>query len=230
MNYPHLRLISHKLCPYVQRARIVLAEKQIPHEIEFIDLANKPDWFLEISPLGKVPVLCVSGKPLFESAVIAEYLDEISPGSLHPYGPLEKARNRSWIEFASATLNSIATFYRASHEAAFNSAVEVLRSRFETLEAELGEGPWFNGERFSLVDAAFGPVFRYFEVIDEIDDFGFFDELPRVTAWCAALAERPSVRNAVVDDYHDRLFDFFLELDSELARRGRMKTGVAAAV
>jgi len=73
----------------------VLAEKDIPHAIEFIDLGNKPDWFLKISPLGKVPVLCVDARQLFESSVIAEYLDEISPGSMYPDDAFDKARNRS---------------------------------------------------------------------------------------------------------------------------------------
>ena len=219
MSYPKLHLVSHRLCPYVQRARIVLAEKNIPHDFEFIDLANKPDWFLAISPLGKVPVLCVDGKPLFESAVIAEYLDEISPGSLHPADPFEKARNRAWIEFASATLNSIAAFYRADDERAFADAGAVLRQRFESLEEALGDGPYFNGAVFSIVDAAFAPVFRYFEVIDEVVDRGFTDDLPRVRTWRRSLAARPSVQNAVVHDYHQRLRDFIAGLGSELGRR-----------
>ena len=218
MTNPDLHLVSHKLCPYVQRARIVLAEKNIPHRIEFIDLANKPDWFLKISPLGKVPVLCVDGHPLFESAVIAEYLDETSPGSLHPLDALEKARNRSWIEFASSTLAAIATFYRAKGHESFSDAMASLRERFSRLEDELDDGPWFNGKAFSLVDAAFGPVFRYFEVIDVYGHFGFFDGLTRVNAWRDALRNRPSVRGAIVEDYHERLRAFFLGLDSELGR------------
>ena len=218
MHYPDLHLVSHKLCPYVQRARIVLAEKNIPHRIGFIDLADKPDWFLKISPLGKVPVLCVDGRPLFESSVIAEYLDEISPGSLHPLDAFEKARNRSWIEFASATLAAVATFYRADGQERFAAATASLRERFGQLEEELGDGPWFNGAAFSLVDAAFGPLFRYFEVIDYCGDFGFFDGLTRVNAWREALRARPSVRGAVVSDYHERLRAFFLGLDSELGR------------
>ena len=55
-----LKLVSHKLCPYVQRAVIALTEKGVPFERIDIDLANKPDWFLKISPLGKVPVLVVA--------------------------------------------------------------------------------------------------------------------------------------------------------------------------
>ena len=74
-----LVLISHLLCPYVQRAVIVLEEKNIPYERIDIDLANKPDWFLKVSPLGKTPVLLVGDQPIFESAVICEYLDEITP-------------------------------------------------------------------------------------------------------------------------------------------------------
>lgn len=214
-----LTLVSHKLCPYVQRARIVLAEKDIPHELTFIDLAAKPDWFLEISPLGKVPVLLVNGRPLFESAVIAEFLDEITPGSLHPDDPFEKAQNRSWIEFASATLNGIATFYRASDAAALDAAVATLKDRLRTLEGQLGEGPWFNGQDFSLVDAAYGPLFRYFDVIEQFADFGFFEDAPRLQAWREALRTRPSVRNAVVHDYTERLLRFFIGLDSELTRR-----------
>lgn len=219
MTTPDLTLVSHKLCPYVQRARIVLAEKDIPHELTFIDLAAKPDWFLEISPLGKVPVLLVNGRPLFESAVIAEFLDEITPGSLHPDDPFEKAQNRSWIEFASATLNGIATFYRASDAAALDATVTILQDRLRTLERQLGEGSWFNGQRFSLVDAAYGPLFRYFDVIEQFADFGFFDDRPRVHAWRKALCTRPSVRDAVVHDYTERLLRFFIGLDSELTRR-----------
>ena len=71
-----LKLISHKLCPYVQRAVIALTEKGVAFERIDIDLANKPDWFLNISPLGKTPVLLVGDHAIFESAVILEYLEE----------------------------------------------------------------------------------------------------------------------------------------------------------
>src|SRR5689334_15487891 len=70
-----LVLVSHPLCPYVQRAAIVLLEKGVPFERRDVDLARKPAWFLDISPLGKTPVLLAGGEAIFESAVICEYLD-----------------------------------------------------------------------------------------------------------------------------------------------------------
>ncbi len=92
-----LKLISHKLCPYVQRAVIALTEKGVPFERVDIDLDNKPDWFLKISPLGKTPVLVVGDKAIFESAVILEYLEETQPSPLHPKDPLG-ARRTSWLD------------------------------------------------------------------------------------------------------------------------------------
>jgi glutathione S-transferase len=214
---PKLKLISHHLCPYVQRSRIVLEEKSVPHELEFIDLADKPDWFLAVSPLGKVPVLLVDGEPIFESAVIAEYLDEITPGSLHPADAFKRARHRSWIAFASSTLDNIAGFYNAPDQAAWQRQRVALADKFQQLEAELATGPYFAGQAFSLVDAAFAPVFRYFEVFETIGDFGFFASTRAVNAWRVALAARPSVKAAAVHDYHPRLRAFLARRRSHLS-------------
>ena len=85
------KLVSHKLCPYVQRAVIALVEKDVPFERIDIDLAHKPDWFLKISPLGKTPVLLVGDHAIFESAVILEYLEETEARPLHPSDPLRRA-------------------------------------------------------------------------------------------------------------------------------------------
>src|SRR5260370_4260060 len=112
-----LKLISHKLCPYVQRAVIALTEKGVAFERVDIDLANKPDWFLAISPLGKTPVLLVGDIPIVESAVILEYLEETQPNPLHPADPLRRAAHRAWIAFGSTVPAHIAGFYVALHQA-----------------------------------------------------------------------------------------------------------------
>lgn len=220
MDSPDLELVSHHLCPYVQRAIITLDEKGIGHRRRYIDLAAKPDWFLSISPFGKVPLLRVDHQHvLFESAVICEYLDEITPGWLLPTEPLSRARLRAWIEFGSAILNAIAGFYNAPDEESFEIRRRDLVSRFERLEGELSDGPWFAGEHFSLVDATYGPIFRYFDVFDEREDFARLGNLPRVMAWRAALAQRPSVRDAVTADYPARLRVFLAARGSHLAHR-----------
>jgi glutathione S-transferase len=203
-----LKLISHKLCPYVQRAVIALTEKGVAFERIDIDLANKPDWFLAISPLGKTPVLQVGDTAIFESAVILEYLEETQPKPLHPADPLVRAEHRAWIEFGSAVLNDIAGFYAAPDEAAFKAKTSPLEQRFARLEARVAAAPWFDGESFSLVDAVFGPVFRYFDVFDEIAEFGILAGKPKLARWRQALAARPSVRSAVRSDYPALLRDF----------------------
>lgn len=214
-----LILVSHALCPYVQRAAIVLAEKGVPFERRDIDLANKPEWFLALSPLGKTPLLQIGSEALFESAVICEYLDETEPPRLHPADPLRRARHRAWMEFGSALLNSIGAFYSAADDAALAAVAKDMHRRFAQIEAVLGEGPWFDGNRFGLVDAVFAPVFRYFDVFDRLGDFGVMDELPRVVRWRAALAQRPSVRDAVGADYPSRLLAFVRARNSALSRR-----------
>lgn len=214
-----LTLVSHKLCPYVQRAAIVLAEKAAPFERVDIDLAAKPEWFLRVSPLGKTPVLLVNETPVFESAVICEYLDETVGPRLHPEDALRRAEHRSWIEFGSAVLNGIAAFYNAPDDDALRSRAEDLRARFAQLESRLGSGPWFDGERFGIVDAVFGPVFRYFDVFESIADFDWFRDTPKVSAWRKRLALRPSVVKAVDPAYGEMLAAFIRKRGSALSRR-----------
>lgn len=213
----HLRLISHHLCPYVQRAAIVLAEKGVPFERIDIDLADKPDWFLAISPLGKTPVLEVDGRAIFESAVILEYLEETHGPALHPADPLERAEHRAWIAFGSAVLDDIAGLYGAKDAAGFAAKRERLVERFARLEQRLVAGPWFDGAAFSHVDAVFGPVFRYLDAFERIDDFGLVAGLPKLARWRQALAARPSVREAVAPDYPQRLMAFLAARQSHLS-------------
>ena len=218
MATPALTLVSHHLCPYVQRAAISLKEKAVPFERVYVDLANKPDWFLAISPLGKTPVLKVDNRAIFESAVILEYLEETQPNQLHPADPIARAEHRAWIEFGSSLLNDIGGLYVAPDAATFEAKANVLSAKFAQLDRRLGTGPYFDGERFSLVDAAFGPVFRYFDVFDRIRDLNVITGKPKVAAWRGALNSRPSIKDAVGDDYEARLWSFLKARKSHLSR------------
>jgi glutathione S-transferase len=211
-------LISHALCPYVQRAVITLAEKRVPFRRIDIDLSDKPDWFRAISPLGRVPVLRIGDDiALFESAVIVEYLEEVTDRPMHPADPLERARHRAWIEMASATLDAIAGFYAAPDAEAFETRRRALADRLARLEAGLEAQPYFSGDAFRLVDAAWAPVFRYLDTFETIGEFGLLDRCPRVAAYRSALAARPSVRDAVAPDYPQRLAGFLRRRGSHLS-------------
>jgi glutathione S-transferase len=209
-----LTLVSHHLCPYVQRAAIALSEKDVPFERVIIDLGAKPEWFKAISPLGKVPLLRVTrpGREeavLFESAVICEFIEETQAGpALHPADPIERAGHRAWIEFASSILADIYAIETTPDATLFERRRQALTEKLARLEEVLGAGAYFAGERFSLVDAAFGPVFRYFDTFDAISDLGILAGKPKVAAWRRELAVRPSVRTAVAADYPDRLRRF----------------------
>lgn len=212
----NLHLISHHLCPYVQRAVIVLTEKGIPHKRTYIDLAAKPDWFVTISPLGRVPVLMAGDAVVFESQVIAEYLDETTQGSLHPSDPLEKARHRSWIEFGSETLNAIGAFYNAKNAAAFAETREALQSNFTRIDREI-KGPYFDGKRFQMIDGVWGTIFRYLDVFDQIQDFGLLNKLDKTESWRSAVSHRPSVMRAAPDGYPARLTRFLNDRRSQIS-------------
>lgn len=222
---PGYTLVSHALCPYVQRVAIALTEKGIPFERRYIDLADKPAWFTAVSPLGKVPLLLVDDHTeagpaaIFESAVICEYLEEAGAGpALHPADALERARHRSWIEFGSSILADLWQFETATDAATYEAKRASLQTKFGRVEAEIGGGPLFSGVRMSLVDAVFAPIFRYFDVFDALAPTGIFAHTPKVRAWRRALFERPSVTGAVLPDYDARLRAFLVKHDAYLLR------------
>lgn len=213
---PNLKLISFTICPYVQRAMIVLNEKNISFDIEYIDLSAPPPWFYDVSPLEKVPVLLVDGNPLFESMVICEYLDEITPGSLYPADAFEKAQNRSWIEFGNHILGSTFDFLRTDDSKKFNHLKSSLTDHFEVLEDEFSNGDYFNGSDFSMVDAVYAPIFRYHKRITDYKDYGIFEDAPKVKAWGERLLERPSVIKSVSESYDESVTKFLKKQNSIL--------------
>ncbi len=198
-----IRLISFKTCPFVQRAVITLKHKQIDFDVDFIDLAAPPDWFLEMSPLGKVPVLEVDGEILFESAVINEYLDDITGGELQPDDPLARAKNRAWIEFASDMLGNLYQMKMSKDEDRYLYYRGLLSDQLRRVEQRLGDGPWFNGETFTLCDTAFAPLFRQDSVAGGKLSVLDAAETPKTAAWAERLLALPEVRDSVVDEFED---------------------------
>ncbi|MNV52342.1 glutathione S-transferase family protein [Variovorax paradoxus] len=225
MSQTRLTLISHPLCPFVQRVAIVLHEKGIAFERVNVDLHDKPDWFLAISPTGKVPLLKVlhadgCESVLFESVAICEYFEDLQPKpALHPQDALLRAQHRAWIEFTSVALSDAWGLLNATDHETARAKAAAFRKKLEQFEAEMSDGPYFAGKSFSMVDAVMAPIFRYFDILD----FDFepthhvFDGLRRVANWRLALARRSSIQAAVTQDYATWLREHLREKEALLA-------------
>ncbi len=198
-------LVSFKSCPWVQRVAIVLREKNIDFEFRHIEPDNRPDWFRPISPHNKVPVLRLDERvSLFESGAICEYLDEMHPPRLHPEDPIERAINRAWIEYMPTFVDLVSGHAYADSKEDYDKAVARVPVAFEKLEAVLerqGGDPFFNGTRYSLVDAAYAPFLQRHLFLERIRKIGHIDRFPRVKAWAEAVAMRPSTHSFPPAEY-----------------------------
>ena len=198
-------LCSFKTCPWVQRAAIVLREKQVPYEITYIDRNNRPDWFLAVSPHAKVPVLLIDEKhALFESNAIAEYLEETTAPRLHPEDAIARAYNRAWTDY-------VPTFAAAVSNAAYSDSEEQFVSRAARIAEPFGKlaealskrdnpGPYFNGSKLSLVDAAYAPFLQRYTFMDRLCPVGVIDNFPLLAAWRDALLAAPAVTASTVPE------------------------------
>ena len=203
------QLISFKICPFVQRTVIALREKGVDYDVTYIDLAARPAWFKAISPLGKVPVLCVGAATIFESAVINEYLDEVYAPQLHPADPLQRAHNRAWIEFASGLTQNQYQLCLADTAARFAAARVRVDADLELLERQMNPGPYFNGADFALVDASLAPVLMRFAIMQRDIDLDIYATRPRLATYRDAVLARPSVVDSVVPEFTELFVEYF---------------------
>jgi glutathione S-transferase len=215
----HLELISFKLCPFVQRSVITLLHKNTPFDITYIELAEPPAWFLEISPFGKVPALRVDGDTvLFESAIINEFIDDVTPGALSPEDPLLRAQNRGWIQFGEQCIVDQYQLTTAKDEETWDEISDRAHRNLAKVEAILGDGPYFNGAKLSLVDAAYAPLFMRYALLREHADLMPVEEFPRLRAWSDTLLALPEVQKSVVDDFPELLAAYLREHGDYAAR------------
>lgn len=186
----------------------MLRAKDVEFEVTYINLREKPDWFLEISPHGKVPVLSVDDQPLFESNAIAEFLDETVEPRLHPEDPMKRARNRAWTDFVpefSRQLGTV-TYARSTDDLqkVLADPPKGLQRLEEAIRSERGnDGPYFNGPRLSLVDAGYAPFLQRFMIAERYLQSGLLNDYPNLLRWADALLATPAVQHSVSEEFGD---------------------------
>jgi glutathione S-transferase len=198
-----LELISFKLCPFVQRAIIILKRQKIDYDITFINPMDPPDWFKAISPTGQVPLLKADDEVIFESSVISEFANDISENDLHPSNAIQKAKNRAWIQFSSSMFDDLFNLVTGDKET-YAKAKESLFAKFAKVEVVKGTGTFFNGADFAMIDAAFAPIFMRLSWINEFTDNALsFNEFNNLSAWSEAILSVDEVKDSVSEGVDD---------------------------
>jgi glutathione S-transferase len=210
-DFKKFKLISFTICPFVQRSRILLNSKAIPYEIEYIDLGNKPDWFLKRVPTGKVPALFLGDETLFESAVINEFLDEVTPGSILPQTPLGRAKDRAWISLSDGLTMSHFRMMIASDIDGIERELSSLVEGFQQFAdiALVRE----TAENLTLLDAAMAPIFmRLFCMPDILAALSrHLSVMPQILAWADRLLAHDAVKTSVDPTFSDDFVTYFAD-------------------
>ncbi len=198
-----LELISFKLCPFAQCAIILLNKQKLAFELNYINSINLPNWFKQISPTGKVPLLKANDKIIFESSVITEFINDISKTNLHPSDPIQKAKNRSWIQFSSTLFDDLFDVITGDKEK-FYTSKKSLFDKLSKIETVKNSSQFFNGDNFSIIDATFAPIFMRLSWINKFTNNTLsFDRLTNISAWSQDLLQVDIVKNSVVKSLDD---------------------------
>lgn len=205
-----IKLISFKNCPFVQRVMGSLVMKNIPFKIEYIELSNKPQWFLDISPNGQVPVLITENETvLFESDAIVEYLDD-------KYAPIEelsaeqKALDRAWSYQASKHYMPQCGTMSSKDRETFETRLANLSKSFAKAEKQLSDSKFFKGDSISNVDIAWLPLLHRASIIKQGSGFDMLGGYPKVQKWQAALIESGLTEKTVPENFVETFSDFYL--------------------
>ncbi|CAD8198553.1 unnamed protein product [Paramecium octaurelia] len=200
-----LTLVSFNICPYVLRVVAALNHLKIPYEIKYIDLENKPEWFVKASPLEKVPILFVGETVLFESLVILDYINTLAPQSLLPADNLQKALNRARAEFSGEIISTFWGVFSAKTEEQFKNNFAELKWYFEKLEGWLSQSKFIFGNELTLADFAYAPIFTLLDAIKPLLKLNVFEGFPRLQEYSQQILSLPGVQSSKVENYDQLL-------------------------
>ncbi|KAH7661221.1 Glutathione transferase protein [Dioscorea alata] len=206
-------LLDFWVSPFGQRVRIALAEKGVDYEYKEQDLINKSEHLLKSNPVyKKIPVLLRDGKPISESLIIVQYIDEVwsNKAPLLPAEPLARANARFWADFIDKKVYECGTrlwkLVGEEQEAAKKEFIEI----FKLLQGELGDRKFFGGETFGFLDLALVPFVAWFYAYETFAKFSMDEECPKIVAWAKRCMERESVSKTLSDP--NKVYEFVLFL------------------
>ncbi len=218
-----MKIVSFKICPFVQRVTALLEAKDIDYDLEFISLSDKPQWFLDISPNGQVPVLITDdGKALFESDAIVEYLEEVYPPLQADLAPEDRAINRAWSYLASKNYLVQCSAQRSPSSEVLEERSAKLGQAFDRMEKQLGDTPYFSGDNPGMVDIAWLTLLHRADIIERRTGYDFIGDRPRLKRWQGQLMATGLAERSVAPDFEDAFAEFYLSEKTFLGRDARV--------
>lgn len=228
-----ITLYAYEKAPMVHPVRIALEELKVEHEVKYFNPYDKPDWLRALTPngSGQVPLLEVDGEPLFESTVINEYLDEVfgAPRFL-PEDPVVRAKNRAWTMQALDFLMAQGAMMGVRRIEEYQGCRHVYVENLKRLEAQLGDGPYFNGEAISLTDFQYAPILLRQDILDRLYGTDVLPGLEKLAQWTKHLLDRPSTRATLPPVGPNESFDeLYLPSFLETYVSGQLAAGLRLA-
>ncbi len=221
-----MKVVSFKICPFVQRVTALLEAKGVPYDVEHINRNDKPDWFLKASPNGQVPILFTcDGRVLFESEAIVEYIDEVTGLPLHPSDPVRKAQARAWAYLASKTYLTQCSMQCSPDARTLNDRAERFTAALAKIEQRLGDGPFAGGELIGMVEVAWLPLLHRAAIIKSRSGYDVLKGFPRVKAWQELILGAGLAERSVAEDFEERFTAFCLAESTYLGQLAREMCG-----
>jgi len=223
-----MKIVSFEICPFVERVRAMLQAKNVPYDIDYIDLSNKPDWFLEVSPNGQVPILITDdNQVLFESDAIVEYLDEVFGTPLSSEDPVQKAQDRAWSYLASKNYLVQCSAQRSPDAPTLDERAAKLSTALQKIETRLEASRYANGDALGMVDIAWLPLLHRASLIERQSGYDFLQGFPKVKRWQRDLLATGIAETSVSDDFIARFNAFYLAESTFLGQLAKDKNGMA---
>lgn len=227
----YMKIISFKICPFVQRVTALLEYKQAPYQVQYIDLSNKPKWFLEVSPHAQVPILITNDdQVLFESDAIVEYLDEVVGPALLSSNAVKKAQQRAWSYLATKHYLVQCSAQRSADEAGLATRSAKLNAAFSKIHTQLGDAPFIGGDSVGMVDIAWLPLLHRSDLVRQCTAYDFLASFPRVKAWRESLMATGIAQRSVSQDFAQQFAAFYLNDSTYLGGLAAISGGHASRI
>ncbi len=213
-----MKIVSFKICPFVQRVTALLDAKNIGYEIEYISLSNKLQWFLDVSPHGQVPLLITdNGDALFESDAIVEYIEEVTSPLESQITPEQRALDRAWSYMATKHYLSQCSNMRSHDASTYQARAEKLNSIYHKANDKVA-GRFFKGDQLSNVDIAWLPLLHRADIVAKHSHIDPLADFPNVKAWQQHLLNTGLFTQSVADDFEDSFIAFYLNDETYLGK------------